>query len=52
MKYVLFFGKRNENHEFGTGVLVHKIIMSADKRAEFVNNKMSYIIIPDRISLF
>jgi hypothetical protein len=36
-------GQRNENHEF-----VHKRIISAVKRVEFVSGRMSYIILRGR----
>jgi hypothetical protein len=40
--------KGNENHEFGTGLLLHKIIMSAVNRVDFVSDRMSYIILRGR----
>jgi hypothetical protein len=41
----IFCRKRNETHELGTGFVVHKRIMSAVKRIEFVSDTISYMIL-------
>jgi hypothetical protein len=47
-EYKCFYGKRNENHELGTGFFVHKRIIPAVKTVEFVSDRMSYIILRGR----
>jgi exonuclease III len=44
-EYTFFYGKGTDNHELGTGSSVHKRIISAFKRDEFVSDRMSYIIL-------
>jgi hypothetical protein len=45
-----FYGNGNEDHQLGTGffVRVHHRIVSAGKRVEVVNDRMSYIVLRGR----
>jgi hypothetical protein len=42
--YILLW-KWDDDHHLGTGFLVHKGIISAGKRVEFVSDRMSYIVL-------
>jgi hypothetical protein len=47
-EYTFLYGKGNENSELGTGVFVHKRIVSTIKRVEFISDRMSFIILRGR----
>jgi hypothetical protein len=43
--YNIFYGRGNENHQFGTGFFVHHRILSAVKRVESIGDRMSYTVL-------
>jgi hypothetical protein len=43
--YIFFCGEENGYHQLGTGFVVHKKIVSAVRRVEFISDRMSYIIL-------
>jgi hypothetical protein len=45
---IFSYGNGNGSHELGTGFFVHKRIISAAKRVDFVSNRISYIILRGR----
>ena len=47
-EYNIFYGKGNENHQLGTGFVVHRIIVTAVKTVEFVSDRLSYIVLRGR----
>jgi hypothetical protein len=46
--YTFFSGQGNGDHQLGTGFSVHKRIVSAVRRVEFISDRMSCIILRGR----
>jgi hypothetical protein len=49
-RIVHIYGEGGEDHQLGTGFFVHKRILSAVTRVEFISDRMSYIILRGRWS--
>ena len=47
--YDFFYGNGNENHQLGTSFSVHRGIVSALKRVEFVSDRLSFIVLGGRL---
>jgi hypothetical protein len=43
--YTFFYGQGNGDYQLETGIFVHKRIASTFRRVEFINDRMSYIIL-------
>jgi len=43
--YFFFYEQGNEIQQLETGLLVHHKIDTADKRVEFVSDRMSYVLL-------
>jgi hypothetical protein len=46
--YTFFYGERKGNYQLGTGFLVHKRIEPLFRRAEFISDRIMYIILRGR----
>jgi len=44
-----FYGKGNKNHQLEKGFFVHHSIVSGVERAEFVTDRMSFIVLRGRL---
>ena len=45
---MLYQGKGNNNHQLGTGFFTHNRIQSAVKKADFISDRLSYLILRGR----
>jgi hypothetical protein len=46
--YTFFYGPGNADHQLGTGLFRYKRIISANRRVEFISDRMLYIILRGR----
>jgi hypothetical protein len=41
----IFYGEENGDHQLGTGFFVHRKIVSAVRKVDFISDRMSYVIL-------
>jgi hypothetical protein len=49
--YIFFYRHGNANHHLGTGLLIHKGIISTVKRIDYISDSMSYVTLKGRCDI-